>query len=552
MLKQIVRETLTGGCSMAGVKERIILTLTIFIAAIGILTPSLRAQTTSTSITLTWTAKGDDGATGTASQYDLRYATSTITNANWASATQVTGEPTPKSSGQTETLTVVGLATNTTYYFAIKTADEIPNWSVLSNVVSRTTLPEQTPPATVSTLAATNPSPNSAVLTWIAVGDDGTTGSATQYEIRYSTAPITTVNFGSAILIATPPAPKIAGAAESLLVAGLSPGTVYYFALKVADEVPNWSGLSNVTSQTTTTLDNTPPDPVIDLSAAPGSNSGEMLLSWHATGDDGGSGTARVYEIRYSQNSISATNFGLASLWISPPIPTPSGTAQSVILTGLAAGQSYNVGMKAVDDAGNVSSLSNISTALAQVNLGAGTGEIATLVSPPQLSVVPSSKPKLVVDNILAGTSNVYYFEVATDSNFIGMVAYGSIVEEADGQTEWRVNQPLQSDLTYFWRVRANSFDYSGISSFTVLPQTHAYPNPFRPNLTTQTTFTDIPQGSNVAMISISGDVVRQWSNVIDEVQWDGTNAAGQPVASGVYLWSVEGTSLQGKVIVIR
>jgi hypothetical protein len=53
-------------------------------------------------------------------------------------------------------------------------------------------------------------------------------------------------------------------------------------------------------------------------------------------------------------------------------------------------------------------------------------------------------------------------------------------------------------------------------------------------------------------MISVSGDPVRQWSNVTDEIQWDGTNAAGQPVASGVYLWTIDGTLLQGKIIVIR
>lgn len=507
---------------------------------------------TSTSIRLTWTAPGDDGNIGTAAQYDVRYSTSAITAANFNSATAATGEPAPSAPGTAEAFTATGLNANTTYYFAVKAADEVPNWSAISNVVSRATLPEQNPPANVSTLAATNPSPNSVVLTWTAVGDDGATGTATQYEIRYSTAPITAANFGSATLVSTPPVPKISGSAESFLVTGLTPGTTYYFALKVADEVPNWSGLSNVASQSTTTVDNTPPDPVNDLTAAPGANIGEILLGWHATGDDRNIGTARVYEIRYSQNPLNATNFGLASMWITPPVPAPAGTPQSVILAGLAAGQRYNVAMKVYDDAGNVSSLSNVSSALAQLKLETSTDEIATLVSPPQSSVVLSSRPTLVVDNLLSGSSNMYYFEVATDSNFIGMAAFGSALEEADGQTEWRVDQPLQSELTYYWRVRANSFDYSEISSFTVLPQTHAYPNPFRPSQATHTTFTDIPQGSNLEMISVSGDPVRQWSNVTDEIRWDGTNASGQPVASGVYLWAVGGTSLQGKIIVIR
>ena len=52
--------------------------------------------TTDTSATLAWTAPGDDGMTGTASQYDIRYSTSVITDANFSSATQVSSVPPPR------------------------------------------------------------------------------------------------------------------------------------------------------------------------------------------------------------------------------------------------------------------------------------------------------------------------------------------------------------------------------------------------------------------------------------------------------------------------
>jgi predicted GH43/DUF377 family glycosyl hydrolase len=90
---------------------------------------------TSDSITLTWTAPGDDGDVGTASQYDIRYSTSPIDEGNWDSATQAVGEPAPSTPGTEEIFTVPGLSPDTTYYFAMKTADEVPNWSGLSNVV---------------------------------------------------------------------------------------------------------------------------------------------------------------------------------------------------------------------------------------------------------------------------------------------------------------------------------------------------------------------------------------------------------------------------------
>jgi len=93
------------------------------------------------SLTLTWTSPGDDGSTGTATQYDIRYSTSAINEGNWASATQATGEPTPQIAGSSESFVVSGLAPNTTYYFALKTADEVPNWSAISNSPNGTTSP---------------------------------------------------------------------------------------------------------------------------------------------------------------------------------------------------------------------------------------------------------------------------------------------------------------------------------------------------------------------------------------------------------------------------
>jgi len=86
------------------------------------------------SFTLNWTAPGDDGTTGTAASYDIRYSTTSITEGNWNSAMQLTGEPAPQSAGSTETFTVTGLSTGTTYYLAIKTTDEIGNESGLSNL----------------------------------------------------------------------------------------------------------------------------------------------------------------------------------------------------------------------------------------------------------------------------------------------------------------------------------------------------------------------------------------------------------------------------------
>ncbi len=99
----------------------------------------LNASTGSSSgeIDLTWTASGDDGATGTAASYIIKYSTSNITNdTEFNAATDVSGEPSPDVSGTTESMTVGGLTAGQVYYFAMKTQDEVPNTSNLSNSTS--------------------------------------------------------------------------------------------------------------------------------------------------------------------------------------------------------------------------------------------------------------------------------------------------------------------------------------------------------------------------------------------------------------------------------
>jgi hypothetical protein len=95
---------------------------------------------TTNSLTLTWTAPGDDGNNGTAAEYDIRYATSNIDNETWEFAIQASGEPAPGPAGSNETFVVGGLASATTYYFALKTGDAAGNWANLSNIAHGATL----------------------------------------------------------------------------------------------------------------------------------------------------------------------------------------------------------------------------------------------------------------------------------------------------------------------------------------------------------------------------------------------------------------------------
>ena len=504
------------------------------------------------SIALSWTAPGDDGMSGTATQYDIRYSTAFITEANFNAATAVASPPTPLAAGSFQSFVVTGLNSGTTYFFAIKTADEVPNWSAISNVTTTPTQNDATSPVTVASLNAVLPTLNSLTLVWTAPGDDGTTGTATTYDIRYSTSTITDVNWDAATQVSGEPVPQPAGTPESLSVAGLSENTTYHFAIKAADERNNWSGLSNIASNTTA-LDSTPPTSINDLVAAPGSSNGEIDLGWTAPGDDGMLGMATAYDIRYSSNPITEANWVSAIPWGSPPNPMESGTAQSTTLSSLVPGDTYFVGIRAYDDAANPAPLSNVVSCEAKFEFILANGNLAQPSSPPPLAVLPTAQPVLVVENADVSPDNVYRFELATDSNFFGLVAGGVVNQDYGSTTSWKVDQPLGADQEYFWRVATNADGYSEVYSFFVEPFAHAYPNPVRFAETDAATFTDVPVGSDLILMSLSGSVVREWSNLDGhDVQWDGTNTSGNRVSSGTYMWYSPASSAKGKLVVIN
>jgi hypothetical protein len=228
-----------------------------------------RAQTSAdSSIVLQWTAPGDDGNVGRATSYDLRYRTTGISGTDttswWNGATQVTGEPAPGAAGVTDSMRVRGLQPQTTYYFMIRAADEVPNWSGFSNLAVKSTSGDSTPPSAIADLTVTGSTGNSLALRWTAPGDDGNVGTATSYDIRYSTSNITNGNWSSATQATGEPTPAVAGTVQTFTLTGLSGSQTYYVAIRAVDDRGNMGALSVIASGTT--LDTIPPAPVRDLS----------------------------------------------------------------------------------------------------------------------------------------------------------------------------------------------------------------------------------------------------------------------------------------------
>jgi len=114
-------------------------------------------------------------------------------------------------------------------------------------------VPDTLPPGAITDLSlAAGAFPGDLTLHWSATGDDGLSGRAARYEVKWDVAPILTEDdwTASALPVDGPyPAPALPGAPQEL-AAHFSPGVTLYFAVKACDEDDNCGELSNSPSLT--------------------------------------------------------------------------------------------------------------------------------------------------------------------------------------------------------------------------------------------------------------------------------------------------------------
>lgn len=165
-------------------------------------------------------------------------------------------------SATAHTFTLLNLVPGTTYQYRVRATDGEGN-IIYSENYSLTTSPQATfapTPSTssgqgvsletISNLSVTARDQFSTTLSWHTASDES--DAAFWYDIRYSTSPITESNFNSALEDQVTLVPQAdlgpQGADRSYIVAGLTPGIMYYFALKLKSEQNTYSALSNVPS----------------------------------------------------------------------------------------------------------------------------------------------------------------------------------------------------------------------------------------------------------------------------------------------------------------
>lgn len=361
------------------------------------------------SLTAAWTATGDDGDSGHATYYDLRYSKEPITEETWSSALQYTALARPFSAGVFQGFQVLGLEPSTLYYFAVKTADEAGNWSSISNVESAFTTgySDSIPPDAIGDLTVDSVTSFTISLSWTSPGDDGLSGIASIYDVRFSVLPINTeADWSASARLIGEPAPLPAGGHQSMTVTGLIPNRKFFFSIRAGDEIINWSELSKHALASTTPAEIIPPSAVTDLTVGVVTLT-SVQLWWTAPGDDGDIGRASQYDIRTYNFDITEENWGNCLIIIGEPQPAIAGTAQSMTIMGLDSYRAYNLAMKTSDEIPNWSRLSNM---VSFVTDGSGGGG--------QDTIPPGRTTDLTVVAVSQTAVTLRWRSVGDDGNF--------------------------------------------------------------------------------------------------------------------------------------
>jgi len=494
------------------------------------------------AIDLSWTAPGDDGYTGTANHYVIKYSTNPITGSNWSAAMAVSDPPLPSAAGTTESFTIEDLSEGYTYYVAIETYDEENNVSNLSNVPQAYAAGIVVPTPAGTAIDSMN---GSVTLTCDQV--------ASYYTLSYQFALDSIVTFPNPRFKTGSTSGSIAWTTFDQLVGGVN----YHWRCRaVASDLSDSSDWSSV--QTFSLIHNNPPG-----------------LPGHASPSNGDSTTADPI-VLVIDNAFDADGDQLSyDFWISVDslfataldsvINVTEGLSQtSVTFTGFTSqnGAKYWWRCRAKD--GAAFSDKTTPTWFIWVDLSAGDEcqtppSKPTLVSPDDSSAAGTDKPTLCVTNSDPAPGctepQIYTFEIYSDSNLATLATQPSAVNEGENITCYSLLTPLLTGRYYWWRARSSNgtsySEWAGSYSFntpntlpsapvpvspgdgdtvTTLTPTLTVNSATDPDGTPLTYFFEVSMSPDFSALTSSGEVIGE----SDQISWVVQNVLGK---SMLYYW---------------
>jgi hypothetical protein len=346
------------------------------------------AATGYTEIKLTWTATGDDAASGTAASHELRMLTSALSSQNYASATPVPNLPAPAPAGTQQTVTISNLTPGTSYRFALMAKDAAGNASALSNValVATNRLPDIMPPAAISDLTVALPPPGGELIAGTVSGksseqspDFKATSVADGNHNSFWASAARAVSQEEYVRVEVPantssdqlriwPAPGFAELFPPDFVVRVSPDGLAWTTVATRTGVTATAGQPVVVDFTATTLR------FVELRATrlahhssglyyaavaelelltAAEPAGTIVASWTSPADDGPSGRAGSYDLRIGPCPLNTATAPAATT----TAPHDAGTPERARIGNLSPGQ-YCLAIRSTDEAGNASAFS--------------------------------------------------------------------------------------------------------------------------------------------------------------------------------------------------
>jgi hypothetical protein len=193
-------------------------------------------------------------------------------------------------------------------------------------------------------------------------------------------------------------------------------------------------------------LDRNAPASINNLAASGGTNAGEIDLTWTAVGDDGNTGTAASYIVKYSSSPITTqSQFDSATTYTQSWTPLQAGSAENETLTALNPGDLLYFAIVAVDEAGNQGDISNSPNAIVKVPPDV----------PVQLVTPPAHTPKVFDPEDPAGLT----IEYALNKNHTIIIT----IFDIQGRLFWKRSYPAGSQGG---QEGTNAVVWNGISDF--------------------------------------------------------------------------------------
>lgn len=250
--------------------------------------------------------------------------------------------------------TLRDLSPSTGYHYRVKSIDAAGNIVVSGDASFTTATPADINAPVISGITITNITTTQATVKWL-------TDEASTTQTEYGTSlPLNDQSERDSSLVT----------AHTVVLSGLSPDTRYSIRMLSTDTAGN-QGISDI--QNFTTLKPIPSDvpaQITDLRIRPGvSTRNSVTLEWTATGADGTEGKASTYDLRMSKLKIiedgitskkGEITFSKALKVTGLPSPAPSGVTESFQVNQMTTNSVYYFAVKALDEKGNISPISNV------------------------------------------------------------------------------------------------------------------------------------------------------------------------------------------------